>query len=555
MLKQTLGAMRDLPRVRDIAGIFIRHGLGEFISRLRLSGDRRPRHADVEHKKSYFTTAQRFRLAFEELGPTFIKLGQVLSTRVDMFPPDWIKEFQHLQDEVRPIPPEDIRAVVTASLGRPMEEVFEVFEWIPVGSASIAQVHRAVLKNGALVAVKVKRPGIEATIAADLRILTYLAGLIESEMPEIRRYQPVNMVQYFARSLERETDLTFEMRNLQRFQGAFVDNSLVHVPRVYADLSDRNVLVQSFVGGTLLKQFNPSTATPATREILATRIADAVLHMILKEGFFHADPHPGNIFIQGDNEITFIDFGLVGSLSNTRRRELITLINSLIERDQFTLQYMLSNWAQGELPDENLLGTDVMEMLLNYEHVALKNLNISQVINDITQIMRTHGLTLPPDLVMLFKALITLEGVVKNLSGDFQLLEHTKPLVIAVLRKNISPGHVGRKAKMHSQTLLQVLDEMPHNIMRLSRRIRTGQFKVNLEVGRLEELIQQLDRVANRLTMGIVTAALIIGSSIVMQIRGGPMIFGFSLFGFIGYVLAFINSLWIIWSIWRSGRN
>ena len=286
------------------------------------------------------------------------------------------------------------------------------------------------------------------------------------------------------------------------------------------------------------------------RTQLAARITDTLFTMILQQGFFHADPHPGNIFIGSDGRITLIDFGLVGHLSSTRRREIVDLINALTRKDQFTMQYVLSNWAQGDLPDENLLGADVLEMLLNYEHTPVRDLRISQVINDITQIMRNHGLTLPGDLVMLFKTLITLEGVAKRLDGQTELLERAKPIVADAFKERSSPEHILRKGRMHLQTLLQAADELPQNLFRLSRRLQKGQMGITLDFKRFDQISHQIDRAANRLTMGIVTAALIIGSSIVMSIETGP-----KFIGFIGYLLAFANSLWIIWSIWRSGKH
>ena len=272
--------------------------------------------------------------------------------------------------------------------------------------------------------------------------------------------------------------------------------------------------------------------------------------MILQQGFFHADPHPGNIFIRDDGRISLIDFGLVGHLSAPRRHEILSLIKALAERDPFTMQYVLGNWAQGELPDENLLGADVLEMLLNYENTPVSDLRISQVINDITQIMRGHGLTLPADLVMLFKTLITLEGVVKRLDGSTELLEQAKPIVLAELKRLASPDYIVRKSRRQLNTLLQTADELPQTLIRLSRRLQKGQFSLDLDLKRLDDLSHQLDRATNRLTMGIVTAALIIGSSIVMSVDKAP---GF--LGLTGYLLAFANSLWIIWSIWRSGRH
>lgn len=547
MMIPTLLAMRDISRMREIITVMTKYGLGGFLQRIKLSYGSADESASGSR---YMSTPRRFRMAFEELGPTFVKLGQILSTRVDIFDAEWIEEFEKLQSNVAPIPVASIDELIESYLGRPMGEVFRSFDSVPVGSASIAQVHKAVLSDGETVAVKIKRPDIEPVIQADLRILTHLAGLIESEIPEVRRYQPAQMVQYFARSLAKETDLSVELRYMQRFGQTFDSDPFVRIPRIYPDISNRQILVQEHIGDTLLKDIRIETLDAPMRTQLAARITDTLFTMILQQGFFHADPHPGNIFIGSDGRITLIDFGLVGHLSSTRRREIVDLINALTRKDQFTMQYVLNNWAQGDLPDENLLGADVLEMLLNYEHTPVRDLRISQVINDITQIMRNHGLTLPGDLVMLFKTLITLEGVAKRLDGQTELLERAKPIVADAFKERSSPEHILRKGRMHLQTLLQAADELPQNLFRLSRRLQKGQMGITLDFKRFDQISHQIDRAANRLTMGIVTAALIIGSSIVMSIETGP-----KFIGFIGYLLAFANSLWIIWSIWRSGKH
>ena len=548
MMIPTLLALRDLSRMREILTILTKHGLGGFVQRIKPThkSDQSQAHPDSR----YLSTPRRFRMAFEELGPTFIKLGQVLSTRVDIFSAEWIEEFERLQSNVAPIPVSDIDALIELQLGRPTKEVFRSIHPKPIGSASIAQVHQAVLLSGETVAVKIKRPDIEPIIQADLRILNHLASLIESEIPETRRYQPVQMVQYFARSLAKETDLSVELRYMQRFGKTFEQHNFIHIPAVYPDFSNRQILVQEHIADTLLKNTAIDDMPSEMREQLAARITDTLFTMILKQGFFHADPHPGNIFINADGRITFIDFGLVGHLSSTRRREIIELLTALTNKDQFTMQYVLSNWAEGDLPDENLLGADVLEMLLNYEHTPVRDLRISQVINDITQIMRRHGLTLPGDLVMLFKTLITLEGVVKRLNGQIELLERAKPIVFEAFKERTSPEQMLRKSKMHMQTLMQAADDLPQNLFRLSRRLQKGQMGVTLNFKHFDQLSHQIDRATNRLTMGIVTAALIIGSSIVMGMDTGP-----TFIGFIGYLLAFANSLWIMWSIWRSGKH
>ena len=547
MMIPTLLAMRDFSRMREIITVLTKYGLGGFVQRIRLgaaSGD------EVHPDSRYMSTPRRFRKAFEELGPTFVKLGQVLSTRVDIFGAEWIEEFEQLQSNVAPIPSSEIYTLVEAYLGKPVSEVFRSIDPKPAGSASVAQVHRAELLDGTAVAVKVKRPDIEPIIQADLRILNHLARLMESEIPEVRRYQPVLMVAYFAKSLAKETDLSVELRYMQRFGQTFSDDPLVRIPAVYPDISNRHILVQDYIGGTLLKDADLETMPHTLRSTLAGRITDTLFTMMLRQGFFHADPHPGNIFINDNGGITFIDFGLVGHLGNTRRREILNLINALTNNDALLIQYVLSDWAQGDLPDENLLGADVLEMLLNYEHTPIRDLRVSQVINDITSIMRRHGLTLPGDLVMLFKTLITLEGVVKRLDGSIELLERAKPITEAAVKEQASAAHIARNAKTQLRTLLQMAESLPQDFFRLTRMLQKGKFGITLDLKQSDRISHQIDSAANRLTMGIVTAALIIGSSIVMSIDTGP-----KFIGFVGYLIAFANSLWIIWSVWRSGKH
>lgn len=557
MVKSAVLAWGDINRLRQIVSVLARHGLGGFLGRIKLNraswlgGG----HAEEAAKHAHTSTARRFRLAFEELGPTFIKLGQILATRVDIFNAEWIEEFEQLQSCAHPLPFEEIRLLLTEQLGRSPEEVFRQIDNKPVGSASIAQVHRAVLLDGSEVAVKVRRPDIEPLIQADLRILTHLAQLIESEIAETRRYRPVQMVQYFAKSLARETDLSSELRHMQRFAAWYEGKPGIHIPKVYPEYSNRQILVQEYMAAELLKDADINALLEEERHILACRITDVLLNMILGQGLFHADPHPGNIFIYPDLSIGLIDFGMVGYLNTVRRQEINALIEALIHRDPFAVQYILSNWAQGDVPDEDLLGADVMEMLLDYEHTAVRDLRVSQVINDLTRIMREHELALPGDLVMLFKTLLTLEGVVKRLDGNFQLLEHAKPIVQNVIRQGWSPERVWRRTRTQSRMLGRIIGDLPKNLLLLNRRLQSGRMNVNLDLKRLDKLNQHLEHSANRLTMGMVTAALIIGSSILLSSNIGPKLFGLSFLGFFGYLLAFANSLWIIWAIWRSGKH
>ena len=545
----------DWARLREIITILAKHGLGEFIVRIKLSTHRRlgfRYHADK--KQQYFTAPQRLRMALEELGPTFIKLGQILSTRVDVFGHEWTDELAKLQSHVTPLSSTDIHTLLETQLG-PLQQIFQNIDEQPVGSASIAQVHRATLITGETVAIKIKRPDIETVIAADLRILNHLAQLIESEVPELRCYCPVQMVQYFSRSLSKETDFSLEQRNMERFSQLYQNQPNIHIPETYPAYSNRQILVQEFIDHSLLKNTNLINWSAQQRRQLAITLSDAILGMILQHGIFHADPHPGNMMVDQYGNITLIDFGLIGQISIQRRQEILTMIHALIRHDPYTLHYVLSQWATADSTINNQMGEDVMSMLMDYEHMKSADLRISHVISDITAIIRSNQLLLPPDLAMLFKSLMTLDGVVKQIDGEFELLHHAKPIVLRIMQQQICPETLWQRSQNQLHLFAQFLNELPQNLLQFSQYMRKGKLTLPLNIQHLEQLNNQLDRVVNRLTMGIVTAALIIGSSIVMSISVGPSIFGLSFFGLIGYLLAFANCLWVIWSIWRSGKH
>lgn len=559
MLRETLVAMRDLPRLKEITAILIRHGLGQFTQRLRL-----PRAVEkagewlnitLPEPADTLPTPQRVRRAFEELGPTFIKFGQILSTRVDVFPPDWIEEFEKLQSNVPAIPEPELRPLLERALGQPASEVFAEFDDAPIGSASIAQVHRARLHDGREVAVKLRRPGIVAKVEADLRILSHLAYLIELEFPDARRYQPREIVAQFARSLRREMDLAAEARNMERFGRDFAADANVVVPGVVWEYCKPELNIQDFIDGQTGVRAELLQQAGLDPRLLAKRGADAVLKMILINGFFHADPHPGNVIFLPENRIAFIDFGMVGRLSHVRRDEIVDLLAALAERDERAMSEALIAWTGTTPVDEQRFAYDVSELMFQYEHVPLKNLNVSQLINDIMGLIRDHSIVLPPDLAMLFKALITLEGLGRQLDPDFYLVEHLTPFVRDIIVARYRPEALLRRGKLALQDGLAMLSGLPHDLVRLSRDIRHGKFRVNLDLQRLEQFGHQIDKSANRLTMGIVTGCLIIGSSIVITVDAGPKLFGMPFIGFLGFVVAFFNSLWLLWSIWRSSKD
>ena len=559
MLRETLIAMRDLPRLKEISGILIRHGLGEFTQRLNL-----PRAVEkasewlnlkLPDSSESLPTPVRLRQAFEELGTTFIKLGQILSTRVDVFPPEWIAEFEKLQNRVPPIPAKDVPRILKAALGAEPDSVFASFDPEPIGSASIAQVHKAWLKDGTPVAVKLRRPGITDKVEADLRILSYIASLIELEFPDSRRYQPAEIVDQFARSLRRELDLAVEARNMERFARDFADDPEVVVPQVFWQHTNAAINVQSYIDGLPASALQQLAEQGLDSVEFARRGANAVLRMILINGFFHADPHPGNVFFLPDHKIAFIDFGMVGRLSHARRDEIVDLLAALSERNEHAMLDVLIEWTGSTPVDEQKFAYDLSELMFAYDHVPLKNISISQLINDIMTLIRDNSILLPADLALLFKALITLEGLGRQLDPNFQLVEHLTPFVREIIIARYQPKMLLKRGQHAVTEAISMLAGLPRDLIRVGKDIRHGKFRINLDLKRLDSFGRQLDKSANRLTMGIVTGCLIIGSAIVMTVNAGPKLFGLPFFGFLGFMVAFFNSLWLIWSIWLAGKE
>jgi ubiquinone biosynthesis protein len=559
MLWETISVVRDLPRLHEIASVMIRYGGGDLVRMLGISGALE-RAGRVLHWHSMSEISQleapvRIRRALEELGPTFVKLGQMLATRVDMFPPHWIAEFEKLHSHVPAVPFETLHADLVAALKGEPAEVFAAFDTVPLAAASIAQVHRATLKDGTPVVVKIRRPGIEGVIRADLRILEHAAKLLESEVPDFRRYEPVQMVSQFRRSLNRELDLAKEARNIDQFARDFAADPLVQIPRVHWEFTNDRVNVQEEIVG--LEGVSPDKlrASGLDPKLLAARGADTVLRMVLEHGFFHADPHPGNVLFLPGNRIGLIDFGMVGMLTNARRNQIVDLLHALTRKDELALMQVLLDWSGESLSDEDRLAYDVAELMQSYDDLQLKDVKIGALLNDITAVMRDNNLVLPADLTLLFKTLITLEGLGQQLDPEFHMIDHLTPFVEGIIQQRYTPQALLARGRKSVRETLEVLADVPRDLRHLLRDMRRGRVKIDLDLKRLDQFGHQLDRASNRLTMGILTASLVVGSSIIMTVKGGPQLFGLPFFGLLGFLIAFLNSLWIIFSIWRSGKH
>jgi ubiquinone biosynthesis protein len=560
MLIDTLGTARDLGRMNEIAGVLVRHGLGDVVRRLGLA-DTLERAGHVLHRDHAADLARldppvQVRKALEELGPAFVKLGQVMAGRADLLGPEWITELEKLHSRVPALPLDALRPQLREDLGGEPEEVFGRFDPQPLAGASIAQVHRAALKDGTEVVVKIRRPGIEDKIESDLRLLGRLAGLAEANLPALKPYRPRHLVREFARSLRRELDLAVECHNAERVATNLASITYLTVPRVHWEFTKRRINVQDYVDGIPGEDLARVDAAGLDRPLLARRGAQAVMKMIIEDGFFHADPHPGNVFYLPGNRFALIDFGMVGRLSQRRRDELLQLLLGLVQREPQPVADVLLDWT-GDEHGVNLgqLETEIEAFVDQYHGTPLAQLSLAGMLIDVTAILREHQLALPSDLALLIKAFISLEGMGRAMDPAFHMATEAMPLLRNVVRARWRPRAMAQRGWTTVRHGLQVLEQLPHDLSRLLRNVRRGRVHIHLDIANLRRVGDQLDRAASRLAMALLTAALIIGSSIVMTVGGGPTLLGLPAFGLIGFVGATIGGLWLVRSIRRSGRH
>lgn len=578
MLWQTLTSVRDIGRLHDIASVLIRYGFSDIVRRIGL-GSALERAGLALHWRAAAEHAQlsapaRVRRAFEELGPSFVKLGQMLASRVDLLEPEWITEFSKLQDRAPAVSYDKVREQLVADLGAPPESVFAEFDPEPMAAASIAQVYRARTHEGEDIVLKVRRPGIRPIVEADLRLMARIAQLIETESPELRAFRPQQVVRRFARTLRNELDFVAECRNANRIAGNFEGwrddepatavagageaadtEPVVVIPRVYWQWCTESLCVQERIEGIAGRQVDELDAAGLDRRLLARRGARAVLKMILEDGFFHADPHQGNVFYLPGNRIAFIDFGMVGRLNARHREQLTELLFGLVRQQPERAVEVLLDWGGRGVLDEDGLVTDVEAFADQYRGVPLRQLQVGEMIGDVLAILRRHRISLPADLSLLVKAFISLEGMGRELDPDFDMASEAVPVLDRLLSARFSGAAMLEHGWRGARQALALVAGLPDDLSRLLRAARRGRLELHVDVTQLRRFGNQLDRAINRLVIGLVISALIIGSSIVMTVSGGPTLLGLPIFGLAGFAGAVAGSLWLFASLWKSNRR
>ncbi len=557
MLLKALTAARDLGRLQEIARVLVRHGFGDLVHRtgiasvLQTAG--RVLHLTDGPAKVNLPPAERVRRALEELGPTFVKLGQVLATRRDLLPPEWILEFGKLHEHVSAVPFSELREQLTEDLGGPPSACFSRLDEEPLAAGSIAQVHRAQLDDGRDVVLKIRRPGIADEVRADLRLVAHVAELIEQKVPELGRYQPKRVVRQFSNVMQAELDFRIESKNQRIITEQLAEHPRVVVPTIEDGFTRERLMVQQYIEGVSAAAWlQDATTAEIDGEALAQIGADAVLDMVFVHGLYHADPHPGNVMFLSEGRLGLLDFGMVGRLSERRRRELAGLIGAVVERDDDAVVNLLLDWAAGGDPDVEMLAADCGAFLDRYHGVALGELDVTGMLRDITEIVRQNDLSLPSDVTLLIKVLVTLEGLGASLDPAFDMAAHVEPAAREMIRQLRAPRATVRRGVRDLRTLLL---ELPREIRSIVRKSRRGGFKVEFELKHLEEFTETIDRSANRITIGLITSALIVGTAIALTVDSGPQILGVPALGLLGFVTSLLIGAGLLLSMLRAGRH
>jgi ubiquinone biosynthesis protein len=559
MIWELINAAKDLSRAQDVATVLIRYGFGGIVHALGVGRalERLGKTLHWQSVEEYATldTPQRVRRVLEDLGPTFIKMGQILATRMDLFPPPYIAEFEKLLDKVPSLPFEELIPQLQEDIGGDIDEVFLSIDREPLAAASLAQVHRAELKDGTQVVLKIRRPGIRRIIEADLRLLNRVVEVIESDVPELRRYHPREIFRQFSQSLRAELDFAAEARNAERVAGNLADNPHIKIAAIHWELTGERLNVQEYIPGIPGRDLMSLDQVGLDRKLLAERGAKAMLKMIMEDGFFHADPHPGNVFYLPDNRLALIDFGMMGRLTEERREQVIIFLYGMVHRLPLKVVEILEDWSGVIKTDEQALAIEIDAFVDQYSSRALKDLSLQLMLGDLLAILRDHNLSLPPDLALLIKAYVTLDGFGRHLDPEFNTLVFAAPYLQQLMTDRYRPEEIAKRGWRNLVGIADLLAAFPKELHQLLRASRKGAIQVDFNVKGIGPYVDKIDVAISRLTMGIVTSSLIIGTSIIMTVKGESAVFSLPVLGFLGYVFAFLGGLWLLFSIWRSNKR
>jgi ubiquinone biosynthesis protein len=552
--------LRSLNRYREVLSVLVSHGFEQLIEQLNLDyylelGRRFVSRTPDKKQLERLPAAVRLRMALETLGPTFIKLGQTLSTRADILPPEYLIELNKLQDAVPPFSADKVEQQIKHELGASSASLFNNFNPQPFAAASIAQVHKAQLKDGTNVAVKILRPGIEKIIDTDLDILSFLATLLEKHGKLQNLCSPVEIVQEFNRTIYRELDLTKEGHNFNRFRTNFAASKTVYIPQIYWEFTTEAILTMEFVDGIKISDNGRLENAGYSLPTIAQNGAQAFLDQFIIHGIFHGDPHPGNVLVLPHETICFLDLGMVGYISEDLKQQLASLIMGIYKQDiELITSVLLTARVKNKEINIRELKRDVAEFIDDYYQLPLARINTRKLFNEFISIMKNHHIKFPSDLLLLAKALVTIEGIGRQLDPSFNIVEKIKPAARALIKQRLSAATLHKETAQMIRAYTDIAKSLPREIKDLLYRMNNNNFKIDLEHRGLDKMISDLDKSSNRLSFSFLIGSLIIGSSLIMQTDSGPHLFGIPALGLLGYTIAAALGLWLAIGIIGSGR-
>ncbi|MBC8081460.1 MAG: AarF/ABC1/UbiB kinase family protein [Gorillibacterium sp.] len=552
--------LRHTKRYKEIATALVRHGFGyiaEEMGLFQLLSLPRKWIKGGEDKQA-LTWAVRIRLVLEELGPSFVKLGQLSSTRKDLLPADVIVEMKKLQDQVPAFSMREVRQIIERELNAPLESLFASFDEVPTAAASIGQVHYARLISGEAVAVKVQRPMIEEIIKLDLEILQELVPLAERRLDGVSQYKIGDVLSELSKSMMDELNYTHEGRNADKIARQFQHHPHIHIPKVYWNYTTSKVLTLEWLEGIQLGDLQESEEPAASRKVVAERLVNAMLHQILVEGVFHADPHPGNLFVLPGDRLAFVDFGMVGRLSEKLRYQLTSLLIAMMRHDTEAVARAVVRMGMVEDDvDMDALEKDLDRLRERYYDLPLAQVSLNEAVTDLFTIAGKHHIRIPTDLTLLGKALLTLEGVTASLDPDMSIVDLAEPFGRRLVRERFHPNQVRKRLWKDTTETVSALSQLPRQLTQVGKLLRSGKLRMEIGLADLEPLLRKLDQVSNRISFSIVLLSfsiVMVGLMFAASTGNEPAFLVHLPVMEIGSVIAGLMLLWLLYAIFKSGR-
>ena len=554
---------RSTNRVRQILNVFLKYGFGKVIDQIHLS-----RFVPFRKRIKSFgqwpsvkepAVAERLRMAFAELGPSFIKLAQILSSRPDLITKQYADEFKKLQDRVPPFSSDEAKQIIEQDIAKPIDQVFSRFDAAPIAAASIAQVHYATLIDGTEVVVKVQRPRIREQIETDVSILSFIAGLMEKYFPESAFFNPTGIVEEFTRTVRKELDFLEEARNCARFKRNFEQDTDIHIPEVFTQYSTDKIIVMERIDGVRLDDIEGITRLGLDRVKLAKIGVNAYFKQILEDGFFHGDPHAGNIFAMQTGQIAFMDFGIVGRVSPELRETMANTFLALIQKnfDSLIDQYI----ELGLIPEHVDLDVfrkefraDLAEFFEPLYGLSIKEINFAEYLDTVTHLAIKHNMKIPSDLLLINKAMLILENIGRELDPDFDFISAAEPYASKIIKERMSPGKLYEKARKNISDISDFAVLFPKQLRQVVQKVLRDDFHIKMTHIGIDRFIRDMDRSSNRISFSLIISAMLLSSAIMHATGAGPVYKGFSLLGLSAFGFAFLLGIWLIISIIRSGR-